>query len=120
LVDELLAVRALHDGAGDELGRVQPEPHRAALVDDRALLVHQVDDRVRCVRVELARVRPLEPARVTRELDHRALHPAPQPEAGDEVLTRVAGSGDLSLDTAEAEPARDHDAVELTQTAFGE
>src|SRR5205814_10597662 len=39
---------------------------------------------------------------------------------GDEVLTRVAGSGDLSLDTAVAEPARDHDAVELTQTAFGE
>src|SRR5581483_4636690 len=43
-----------------------------------------------------------------------------EPEIGHLVLARVAGRGDLALDAAEAEPARDHDPVELAEAALGE
>jgi hypothetical protein len=45
-VHDVLAVRSVHDRAGRELRRVRAEAHRAAEVDDVALLVHEVDDRV--------------------------------------------------------------------------
>ena len=93
---------------------------RAALVDDVALLVHEVDDRVRRVRVELARVGAGEAAHVAGELDHRALQPEAQAEERDLVLAGEAGGGDLALDAAEAEAAGDHDAVEVAEAALGE
>ena len=43
-----------------------------------------------------------------------------QAEARDVVLAGVAGGGDLALDAADAEPAGDHDAVEVAQAALGE
>ena len=100
---------------GSELRRVRAEPHRAAHVDDVALLVHEVDHRVRRVRVELARVGAGEAAHVAGELDHRAVQPEAQPEERHAVLTGVAGGGDLALDAADAEPAGDHDAVEVAR-----
>ena len=120
LVDDLFAVRLPHDRAGQELRRIRAEAHRAALVDDLALLVHEVDHRMRRVRVELAGVRTGEPARVARELDRRAVQPEAQPEERDVLHPGEAGRGDLALDAAEPEAAGDHDAVEVAQAAFGE
>ncbi len=72
------------------------------------------------VGVELARVGAGETALVAGELDHRALHAEAQPEERDAVLAGEAGRGDLALDAAEAEPAGDHDAVEVAEAPFGE
>ena len=48
------------------------------------------------------------------------LHAEAEAEARDLVLPGVAGRGDLALDAALAEPAGDHDAVEVAQAALGE
>ena len=56
-VDDLfVAVRGAGARAGQQPGRPRAEPHRAAHVDDVALLVHEIDDRMRRARVELAGV----------------------------------------------------------------
>ncbi len=120
LVDDLFAVDLAGDAAGQELGRVRAEPHRAAHVDDRLLLVHQVDDRMGRGRVELGAVRVLEQAHVAGELDHRAVQTETQPEERDPVLACVAGRLDLARDAAHAEAAGHDDAVEVVQPAVGE
>ena len=120
LVDEVFAVGLLDDRARQELGRVDAQPHRAALVDDIALLVHEVDHRMRSAGVELARVGAREPAHVTCELDHRALHAEAQAEERYPLLPGEAGGGDLALDAADAEASGDHDAVEPAQATLGE
>ena len=66
--------RARHEVAG--LGA---QPHGRAQVGHVLLLGQQVDHRVRRRRVELARVRALEPADVAGELDHRALQTQADP-----------------------------------------
>ena len=75
---------------------------------------------MRGVRIELARVGAVETALVAGELDHRALHAETQPEEGHLMASREAGRLDLALDPAEAEPAGDHDAVEIAQAPLGE
>src|SRR5262249_28599777 len=59
-------------------------------------------------------------AGVACKLDHRALHAETQAEVRDLLLACVAGGGNLALDAAYAETARDHDAVELAQATLGE
>ncbi len=56
LVDDLLAVDRGRLRAGRQLGRVEAEAHRAALVLHVALVGHEVDDRVLGEHVELGRV----------------------------------------------------------------
>ena len=121
LVDDLfVAVDGARARARQQPGRPRAEAHRAAHVDDVALLVHEVDHRVRRAGVELARVGAGQAAHVARELDHRALQAEAQAEVRHVVLARVAGGRDLALDAADAEAAGHDDAVEVVRAALGE
>jgi hypothetical protein len=120
LRDHDLAVGPRHLGSGHELGDVGPEPHGPALVGDAPLGLHEVDHRVRRLRVELARVGAGHAEHVAGVLDGHHLHAEAQPQAGDVVLAGVAGRRDLPLDAALAEPTGDHDAVEVVEAALGE
>ena len=124
-----VAVPLRHDrgavGLGDlralgQLGDVGAEPHGAAHVGDAALRVHEVDHRVRGGGIELARVRTGEAEDVPGVLDRHHLQAEAQAEARDLVLAGVAGRHDLALGAPLAEPAGDHDAVELAEPALGE
>src|SRR5437763_3256877 len=126
---QAVAVPLVHDGlpvggldlrAAGQLGRPGPGPHGAALVDDVALLVHQVDDQMRRAGVELAGGGAGEPGGVAGELDHPHLQAEAQPEAGDVVFAGVPGGGDLALQTPLTEAARDDDAVEMLEPALGQ
>ena len=90
------------------------------IVDDLALLVHEVDDGVGRLAVELGGVGAGQPAQVAGELDHHRLHAQAQAQAGDLVLAGVAGGGDLALDGPGPEAAGDDDAVDLLQPALGQ
>src|SRR5438874_2343659 len=111
LVHHLLAVELAHERAVAEACRPRAEPHRAALLDDVALIVHQVDDGIRRVRIELTRVRTRESAHVARVLDDRAVQTEAQTEEGHALLAGVGDRGDLALDTAHAEATGHDDAV---------
>ena len=69
------------------------------------------------ISLELA---PARPEHVAGEVDRHHLQAEAQPEARDVVLAGVAGGGDLALGAPLAEPAGDHDAVEVAQAAVGE
>ena len=113
LGDAFGAVGLAGERAGLELGLVGAEAHRAALGDDVALLVHQHDNRLGRLRVDLHRVGLLQAEHVAGELDHRDLEPETEAVVGNLVFACVAGGGDLALDAAVAEAAGHEDAVEL-------
>ena len=120
LVDDLGVVGLPHDGVGPQHRRVGAEPHRAALVDDLALVVHQVDDGVRGGVVELRRVGAGQADDVAGVLDHGALQAEAQPEERDLVLPGVGDGGDLALDAPDPEPAGHDDPVEVVEAALGQ
>ena len=120
LADHRLAVRRGNLGARFEHGVVGAEAHRAALVGDVELVVHQVDDRVLGGRVHLGRVGIGEPEHVAAELDGHRVQAEAQPEARHAFLAGVAGGGDLALEAAGAEPAGDHHPVEVGEPPGGE
>ena len=122
LVDDLFAVGARATSVpAYELGRVRAEPHRAAHVDDLALLVHEVDDRDAAsagrTHSSWRRTRPHTSRANSMTAQCRPRH---RPRNGTLVLAGVAGGGDLALDAPEAESAGDHDAVEIAEPALGE
>src|SRR5689334_3660096 len=104
--DQLAAVQLSAAAAGSEHTFVRAEPHRAALVLHRHLIIHQVDHRVRRGLRELARARAGKPTAVARELHHRQLHAETDAEERHAVLTRVADGVDLPLGAALTEAAR--------------
>ena len=115
---DFLAVGLARERAGLEFAVVSAEPHRAALQDNVALLVHQRDDRVRRFHIELDGVGVFQPQHVARELDDRDLQPEAQAVIGNPVFPRVAGGGDLALDAPVAKAAGDQNTVELLK--FGQ
>ena len=74
LVDQGLCIALLEQRTRHYFAGIGAEAHRAAFVDRRILIRHEVDDLVRAVLVELAAVRAEEPRNVARKLDHRDLH----------------------------------------------
>ena len=70
--------------------------------------------------VELGGVCPGEPESVAGVLDGHHLHTKAQAEARDVMLTAVPRSGHLAFDPALAEPTRNHDAVEISETTGSE
>ena len=117
LVDDLLAVGLGGLRARRELRRVQPQPHRAALVLQLALIGHEVDDRVRGEHVELGRVDVLRADDLARELDDRALQPEAQAEVRHLVVAGEVGGEDLALDAPMAEAAGHDDARRALERA---
>src|SRR5262249_11892825 len=119
LLDLRLPVGACREAAGLEGATVGAEPHGAALLDHPRLIGHQVDDLLRRLGVELARI-GLAPAHdMARELDGRDLHAEAEPEVGNAALARVLGGQDLALDAALAEAAGDHHPVHVAQELLG-
>src|SRR5712691_8592084 len=112
LEDDRLSVRASRDRAGLEDARVAPEPHRAALVADVALLRQEVDHRVRREGVELGRVRVVRAESGARELDDHALHSHAEAECGDAPFAPETRRLHFALDATVSEAAWDDDAVE--------
>ena len=115
LVDHGLAVDLARGGALVQLDRVGAQAHRAAHVRDLLLLGQQVDDRVRRLGVELGRVRAVHVDDVARELRDRHLHAQADAQERDLLLARDPRRGDLALDPALAEAARDQDPVDVRQ-----
>ena len=109
LVDDLLAVDRARLRARQQLGRVQAQAHRAALVLEVALVGHEVDDRVRREHVELGRVDVVRLQDLARELDDRALQAEAQAEVRDPVVAREVRREDLALDAPMAEAAGHED-----------
>jgi hypothetical protein len=87
------------------------QAHRRAEVRDVFLLGQQVDDRMRCRRIELAGVRAGEAADVPGELDDGGLQPEADAEERHASLAREPHSVDLALDAADTEAAGDQDRV---------
>src|SRR4029079_5437673 len=110
LVDDLLTVDRGSLRAGCQLGQIEAEAHRAALVLHLALVGHEVDDRVVGEHVELGRVGVASPDDLAGELDDRALETQAEAQIRDAVFASEVGSKDLALDPAMAETARDEDA----------
>ena len=77
-------MRALREDAG-----IRAEAHRAALVLDALLRLHEVDDRMIRLGVELRAVRVRHTADVAGELDDSTLHAEAEAEERDVMLARV-------------------------------
>ena len=120
LAHDRLAVGLVHLRPRCQHGVVGPEPHGATHVDDVALGVHQVDDRVGAGGVELGGVGPGQAEHVAGELDRHHVQPEAQPEARDAALPGVGGRRDLPLDPPHPEAPRDHHAVEVGQATLGQ
>src|SRR6266545_4672825 len=115
LLDELGAVKLSRLRPVPERAGVAPEPHRPALVCDPLLALHERDDRVRGLVVELERVRPVEAEHGPPELDDGHLEPEADAEERDLLLPRPAGGEDLPLRAAHAEAAGHEDPVHLVE-----
>ena len=105
------AIGLLRMRARRELARIGADTHRAALVLDTLLALHERDDRVRRVGVELRRMGIGHAADVARELDDGALHAEAEAEERDLVLAGILDGLDLALDAAVAKAARHEDAL---------
>ncbi len=103
LVDHGLTVFRRRSRAGHELTGVRAEPHSAAHIRKVALTRHQVNHRVRGIRVNLGRVCACESADVAGELDSHHVHPVAEAQVRHVVLPCVACRGDLALDATRAE-----------------
>ena len=100
------------EGAFLQNARIRAEAHGAAFLRYAALLLHEVDDGMRGLFVELRGVGVCPADYVAGVLDYRALHSEADAEEGDPVFARVFDRRDLALDAARAEPTRYQDAVE--------
>jgi len=89
---------------------VLPEAHGPALVRDFLLLLHEVDDGIGRVLVELGRVGPVPAAHVPRKLDDGALQAQTDAEEGEVVLAGVPGGLHFALDATIPEAGGHQDA----------
>src|SRR4029453_6276641 len=100
-----------------QFGRVRTQPHGSAEVatafQNRDLLCHRRDHRVRCLGRELAAVGSVETCHVARDLDHHALQAQTQSQDRYLAFTSVAYGADLALNAADPEPTWDDDAIDL-------
>src|SRR5690606_24072252 len=80
---------------------------------DRLLLLHQGDDRILAIRVELQAVRVRQAELVAGVLNDGDLKAEAEPEVRDAALAGESHGGDLAFDAAVAEAAGDEDAVEV-------
>ena len=83
------------------------------------LLGHRRDDGELGVGVELARRGVVDAGDVACVLDHHALQAQAQAERRDALLARELQRAELALDAADAEAARNDDAVEAAERLGG-
>ena len=115
----LLAVCLVHPAAFRELAVVGPQPHRAAHVRHRLLLLHQVDDGVLGVCRHLAAVGILVAQHIPCKLNDHHLHAQADAEGWDVVCASIFGSNDLSLNAPLPEPRTDQHSCHAVQQCGG-
>src|SRR4029453_12861260 len=117
LFDLCLAVALGNNRTGHQFGRIGTEAHGpakvATAVEDRDLLGHCRNDRMRSIRRELAAVGSVEPGHVPRNLDHHALQAKAESQDRDLVLPGVTDCAHLAFHASDPDPAWDHDTVDL-------
>ena len=115
LADDGLAVDLVGLAAGFELAIVASETHRATLVGDVLLVLHDVDDGILGGVVHLGAVGLIPSEDIACELDDRHLHTEADADEGDIVLAGVAGGDNLALRAAVAEARGYDDAMEIAE-----
>ena len=80
------------------------------------LLGEEIDDGIRRLRIELARVRAVEPTHAAREFDDRDLHAEADPQVRNLSLPRDLHGEDLALDRPAAKPAGHEDSMSLLKS----
>src|SRR5215469_3150966 len=88
------------------------QPHRSAHLFHAQQFAQFVDHPVLRCRIELARIRILQPAHIARKFDARRLHPQADAEIRHQFLPRIPDRVEHPFDAPLAEPARHQDAVE--------
>src|SRR5262245_42940783 len=114
-IDLLPTVEFQGQGVFLEHTGVGSQSHGSPLGVDAPLRRHQVDNRVRAVRIELAGIGPVQATHVTSKLDHGHLHSEADAEERNMILPRVADRLNLSFATAIAESTWHQNSVRLTQ-----
>src|ERR1700682_163251 len=114
-VHDRLAIGLRRQRAGLQLAGVEAETHGAALIGDVALLGQEVDDRMAGEGVELGAVGVRVTELVAAELDDGAVHPEAETQVRRQRGPGESGRGNLPLDAAMTEPARNHDAVDIVE-----
>src|SRR6266404_36454 len=94
------------------------QSHRPAHSFDTDQVTKLEDHRVGRIIVKLGRVRALESADVSRELDRRALHAQADSEVGRQLATSVVDGAQHSGNASLAESARNQYGVEVAQSFF--
>ena len=117
LIDDRLAVGLRRERARQQFAGIETQAHRATFIRHVALLGQQVDHWMAGKSVELRAVGVscLQP--VAAELNHGTLHSETETQVGGKRGAGESGRGNLPLDTAMSESARDHDAVHLVERA---
>lgn len=110
-----LAVYLVGTAAGLDGTIVCTKTHRASLIGDIFLILHDVDDRVWSSMIHLGAVGLLPTEDVAGELDDGHLHTEADAEERNIVLTSVTSGDDLALDAAIAEARGDDDALKTLE-----
>ena len=118
-IDDFILIGGIGQGSWHHFAGINPQAHRAALVNDIGLLWHQVDDRVGCQRGKFTAVGIGDLADVAGIFDHSALHAEAQTEERHLVFPGILNCLDFSFDSAVAKPARHQNPVDITEI-FGQ
>ena len=123
LTDDGLSVGVRHLGARLQHRVVRAEAHRAAFVGYLALVVHEVNHRIRCRRVEFRRIGIAHAKHVASELHSHHLHAETETKTRHAMFACELGGTNLSFNASRSETTRNHDAVKarhaiVSQEAF--
>src|SRR2546425_99785 len=119
LGDALFAVEPRRQASIQQDAGISTQTHGAALVHYPALLVHQSDDRVRRVRIDLSRIGVRQPTDVAAKLDHGHLHAKANAQERHPLFPGIADRRDLAFGTTLAETHWYQETVGLAQ-GFGQ
>ena len=120
LRDGRLSVCRVNLRAWFENGEAGAEPLGPALVADITLIEHEIDDRMRGVRIHLGRIGADEVHHIAGEVHRHRLQSETEPEARHPLLPGESGCGNLAFESPFAVAARNDDAVEIGQPSGGQ
>src|SRR5579862_8941168 len=101
--DLQLAVSVSRESARHDGARIRAQSHGATHNFEVALVLHEIDDRVRRLGFDFARVRMIQTADVSRELDAGELHAVADAEERHAILARETNREELAFDATRSE-----------------
>lgn len=111
----LLAIEQMGEGVFGDEDFLRAQSHRAAEAFDLLLFRKFADDCGLIGGIKLGARGISQAEHIAGELDDGDLKAEADPEVGQMGLAAMFDAGDLSFDTARAEPPRDDDAVEISE-----